>query len=87
MRIFTLLPAIIVFFLAFPVIVRCQITQNWARSFTASNGYNPHITTDGSGNIYVAGSTASTAYTLIKYNSAGPESFPGKYDDLVYAGQ
>lgn len=71
MRIFTLFPAIIVFFLTFPVIVRCQITQNWARSFTAPNGYNPRITTDGSGNIYVAGSTASTAYTLIKYNSAG----------------
>ena len=71
MRVFTLLPAIIVFFLAFPVIVRCQITQNWARGFTASGGYNPRITTDGSGNIYVAGSTASTAYTLIKYNSAG----------------
>lgn len=47
-----------------------QVTQNWISSNSATAAYNPAITTDASGNLYVAGTTGSS-YMLIKYNASG----------------
>jgi hypothetical protein len=61
----------LIILLSLPAAVQSQITQNWAKSVSASSASNAHIATDLSGNVYVAGNSSTPAYTLIKYNSAG----------------
>ncbi len=71
MRTAIFIPAFLLAVLSFPGAVRSQITQDWAEVFPAQSAINPQITTDGSGNIYVAGNAAYPGYILLKYNSAG----------------
>jgi hypothetical protein len=71
MRTVIFIPAFLLAVLSFPGAVRSQITQDWAEVFPAQSANNAHITTDASGNIYVAGNAAYPGYILLKYNSAG----------------
>jgi hypothetical protein len=87
MRNFTLLLAAAM--LASPTIVVSQIIQNWARAYALSSPTQAHIVTDALGNSYVAGSSASNGYTLIKYNSAGTQQWaingaPGTAEASAY---
>jgi hypothetical protein len=75
MRISTFIPAFLLAILSFPAVVRSQITQDWARAYSVSSAANAHIATDASGNMYIAGNSSSTGYTLIKYTSAGAQQW------------
>jgi hypothetical protein len=75
MRLFTLLPALAVVILFFPTPVRCQLTENWIRTYAATSAANAHLASDASGNLYLAGNAAALAYTLIKYNSTGAQQW------------
>jgi Beta-propeller repeat len=75
MRRFIFLVLTTLAFLPQPITGLAQANLNWARSYPGQAASDTHLATDLAGNIYVAGSTADSAYTLIKYNAAGAQQW------------
>ncbi|HUB62000.1 MAG TPA: T9SS type A sorting domain-containing protein [Puia sp.] len=75
MRIFTILPAVILAILL-PATTRSQINRNWASTLASPSTMVSCVKTDASGNVYVAGIVTNTfSYILIKYNASGVQQW------------